>query len=136
MILVDTNVLLDLVGRDTRWAAWSMENLQAAALEGPLLINSVIYAEVSVRYQTLEALDAFVEGVGLQMSEIPRSALFLAAKAFSAYRGAGGVRTGVLSDFYIGAHAAMLNIPILTRDVRRYRTYFPTVELRTPADPE
>lgn len=135
MILVDTNVLLDLVGDDVRWAAWSMENLQAAALEGPLLINSIIYAEVSVRYQTLEALDSFVEGVGLQMSEIPRSALFLAAKAYSAYRSAGGVRTGVLSDFFIGAHAALLNIPILTRDARKYRTYFPTVELRTPVDP-
>lgn len=131
MILVDTNVLLDLVGGDAHWGLWSMENLQAAALEGPLLINSVIYAEVSVRYQTLEDLDSFIEGVGLQMSEIPRSALFLAAKAFSAYRSAGGLRTGVLSDFFIGAHAAMLNIPILTRDVRSYRTYFPTVELRT-----
>lgn len=132
MILVDTNVLLDLVGGDARWAAWSMESLQAAALEGPLLINSVIYAEVSVRYQTLEALDSFVEGVGLEMSEIPRSALFLAAKAFSAYRSAGGLRTGVLSDFFIGAHAAMLDIPVLTRDVRKYRTYFPTVELISP----
>lgn len=134
MIIIDTNVLLDLVGHDARWAVWSMEGLRAAALEGPLLINSVIYAELSVRYQTIEALDSFVEGVALQMAEIPRSALFLAAKAFSAYRSAGGIRTGVLSDFFIGAHAAVLNVPILTRDVRRYRTYFPTVELRTPAD--
>lgn len=134
MIIIDTNVLLDLVGHDARWAVWSMESLRTAALEGPLLINSVIYAELSVRYQTIEALDSFVEGVALQMAEIPRSALFLAAKAFSAYRGAGGVRTGVLSDFFIGAHAAVLNVPILTRDVRRYRTCFPTVELRAPAD--
>ena len=132
MILVDTNVLLDLVGRDTHWAEWSLKRLEAAALEGPLLINSVIYAEVSVRYQTLEALDAFVEGVGLEMSEIPRGALFLAGKAFSAYRRVGGVRTGVLSDFFIGAHASLLEIPILTRDVRKYRIYFPTVELISP----
>lgn len=135
MILVDTNVLLDLVGGDARWALWSLENLEAAALEGPLLINSVIYAEVSVRYQTIEALDSFVDGVGLEMSEIPRSALFLAAKAFSAYRSAGGVRTGVLSDFFIGAHAALLDIPILTRDVRKYRTYFPPSNSERPAIP-
>ena len=136
MILVDTNVILDLVGRDPRWAAWSLESLETAALEGPLLINSVIYAEVSVRYQTLDALDSFVEGAGLQISEIPRSALFLAAKAFTRYRMAGGVRTGVLPDFFIGAHAATMDIPLLTRDARKYRTYFPTVELRTPTDPE
>lgn len=136
MILVDTNVLLDLVSGDTRWAAWSLASLDAAALEGPLLINSVIYAEVSVRYQTLEDLDSFIEGVGLEMSEIPRSALFLAAKAFSVYRSAGGARTGVLSDFFIGAQAAVLNIPVLTRDVRKYRTYFPKVELRAPTNSE
>jgi predicted nucleic acid-binding protein len=134
MILVDTNVILDLVGDDAHWAEWSLDQLQAASLEGPLLINSVVYAEVSVRYQTLEALDSFVEGVGLEMSDIPRGALFLAAKAFSAYRNAGGARTGVLSDFFIGAHAAVLEIPLLTRDVRKYRTYFPTVELISPTD--
>lgn len=135
MILVDTNVLLDLVGDDIGWAEWSSDQLQSAALEGPLLINSLVYAEVSVRYQSLGALESFVEGVGLEMAEIPRAALFLAAKAFSAYRHAGGVRTSVLPDFFIGAHAAVLEIPILTRDVRRYRTYFPTVELISPADP-
>jgi predicted nucleic acid-binding protein len=135
MILVDTNVLLDLVGDDIGWAQWSSDKLQAAALEGPLLINSVIYAEVSVRYQNLGALDSFVEGVGLELAEIPRAALFLAGKAFSAYRKAGGIRTSVLPDFFIGAHAAMLEIPILTRDVRRYRAYFPTVDLISPPDP-
>ena len=136
MILVDTNVILDLIGDDAHWADWSEEQLQAAALEGPLLINSVVYAEVSVRYQTLEALDSFVDGVGLELSDIPRSALFLAGKAFSAYRRAGGARISVLPDFFIGAHAAMLKIPILTRDVRKYRTYFPNVELISPASPD
>ena len=135
MILVDTNVLLDLVGDDIGWAEWSSNQLQAAALEGPLLINSVVYAEVSVRYQNLGALESFVEGVGLEMAEIPRGALFLAGKAFSAYRQAGGVRTSVLPDFFIGAHAAVLEIPILTRDIRRYRTYFPKVGLISPLEP-
>jgi predicted nucleic acid-binding protein len=135
MILVDTNVLLDLVGDDTGWADWSLDQLQAAALEGPLLINGVVYAEVSVRYQNLGTLDSFVEGVGLEMAEIPRAALFLAGKAYSAYWKAGGVRTSVLPDFFIGAHAAVLEIPILTRDVRRYRTYFPKVDLISPLEP-
>lgn len=136
MILVDTNVLLDVAADDSEWAAWSASHLQAAALEGPLLINGVIYAELSVRYATIEALDDFVEQAGLEVVEIPKRAFFLAAKAFAGYRRAGGIRTGVLPDFFIGAHAAMMDIPLLTRDARKYRRYFPTVELRTPADPE
>lgn len=103
-------------------------------MEGPLVINSVIYAELSARYSTIEALEDFIERAGLEMVEIPRRALFLAAKAFVRYRRAGGVRTGVLPDFFIGAHAATIDMPLLTRDARKYRTYFPTVELRTPAD--
>ena len=134
MILVDTDVLLDLVGDDADWAEWSLEQLQATALEDALVINSVIYAELSVRYQAIEALDSFVEGVGLEISEIPRAGLFLAGKAFSAHRSAGGARTSVPPDFFIGAHAAILGIPILTRDVKRYRTYFSAVELISPAD--
>lgn len=134
MILVDTNVLLDIAGKDLHWAGWSVSALETASLEGPLLINSVIYAELSVRYPTLEALEDFIEQAGLVVADIPRSALFLAGKAFGSYRRAGGVRTGVLSDFFIGAHAAVLNIPILTRDVGKYRTYFPTVVLRTHND--
>lgn len=108
--------------------------LEAAALEGPLLINSVIYAELSVRYPTIEALDDFIDQAGLVVADIPRSALFLAGKAFGRYRRTGGVRTGVLSDFFIGAHAAVVNIPILTRDIRNYRTYFPDIMLRAPID--
>ena len=136
MILVDTNVLLDVAADDPEWAAWSSSRLQASAIEGPLLINGVIYAELSARYSTIEALEDFIERAGLEVVEIPRRALFLAAKAFTRYRRAGGVRTGVLSDFFIGAHAATMDIPLLTRDARKYRTYFPTVELRTPTDPE
>jgi predicted nucleic acid-binding protein len=136
VILVDTNVLLDVAADDSEWATWSASHLQAAALEGPLLINGVIYAELSVRYATIEALDDFVEQAGLEVVEIPKRAFFLAAKAFTGYRRAGGIRTGVLPDFFIGAHAAMMEIPLLTRDARKYRTYFPTVELRTPANPD
>jgi predicted nucleic acid-binding protein len=132
MILVDTNVLLDIAGDDVRWFEWSAASLKTAALEGPLLINGVIYAELSARYTSIEALEDFVEQAGLDVMEIPRSALFLAGKAFGRYTGAGGVRTGVLSDFFIGAHAAVMNIPILTRDIRKYRTYFPKVILRSP----
>lgn len=133
MILVDTNVLLDVASDDPKWAEWSTANLEIAALEGPLLINGVIYAELSSRYPTIEALEDFIEQAGLEIAEIPRSALFLAAKAFAGYRQAGGIRTGVLSDFFIGAHAAILDIPILTRDVKKFRTYFPDVTLRVPS---
>jgi predicted nucleic acid-binding protein len=136
VILVDTNVLLDIAGDDMNWAGWSAGALQAAALEGPLLINSVIYAELSARYLTIENLENFVEQAGLEIDEIPGSALFLARKAFGNYRRAGGVRTGVLPDFFIGAHAAVMNIAVLTRDIGKYRTYFPDVELRTPANPD
>jgi predicted nucleic acid-binding protein len=133
--LVDTNVLLDIAGNDQYWAPWSAAGLEAAALEGRLLINGVVYSELSARYSTIEALDDFVEQAGLEVADIPRSALFLAGKAFSRYRRAGGVRTGMLSDFFIGAHAAVLKVPILTRDTGRYRTYFPDVVLRSPSNP-
>lgn len=134
MILVDTNVLLD-VAADSEWADWSISKLKDAALEGPLLINGVIYAELSARYATIEAVEDFIEKARLDVAEIPRVAFFLAGKAFVRYRQAGGARTGVLPDLLIGAHAATLNIPLLTRDVRKYRTYFPKLELRSPADP-
>ena len=132
MTLVDTNVLLDLVTNDARFVEWSIAQLEGAFLRGPIIINDVIYAELSVRYAEVERLDAFVEEAGLQHDPIPREALFLAGKAFRAYRESSGTKTGVLPDFFLGAHAAVLEIPILTRDVARYRTYFPTVELITP----
>ena len=129
MTFVDTNVLLDLVTDDPVHADWSLAQLEAAALRGPLLINSVVYAELSVRYARIEDADAFVSQAGLRREPIPKAALFLAGKAFAAYRRAGGRRTGVLPDFFIGAHAAVSGAPLLTRDRARYRTYFPTVEL-------
>jgi len=133
MTLVDTNVLLDLVTNDPTWADWSIGQLEAAMLMGPLLINDIIYAELAVRYERIEDLDTFVTEAELIQAPIPRAALFLAGKAFTQYRRAGGSRTGVLPDFMSGAHAAVQNLPILTRDTARYRTYFPTVELIIPA---
>ena len=132
MTLIDTNVLLDLVTNDPKFADWSISQLEAAMLTGPLLINEVIYSELSVRYETKEKLDDFIEGASLKMVPTPPEALFLAGKVFQKYRKSGGSRTGVLPDFFIGAHATVADYPLLTRDVGRYWTYFPTVKLVTP----
>jgi len=130
--LVDTNVLLDLVTDDPVWADWSLSQLGSASLDGPLLINDVVYAELAVRYARIEQLEVFINEAGLEMTSMPRAALFLAGKAFIQYRKAGGSRTGVLPDFFIGAHAAVAQVPLLTRDDRRYRTYFPSLTLISP----
>lgn len=132
MTLVDTNVLLDLVTDDPIWADWSIAQLEAASLTGTLLINDVVYAELAVRYDRIELLEAFVDEAGLTIAPMPRAALFLAGKVFTQYRRSGGSRTGVLPDFFIGAHAAVNELPLLTRDVGRYRSYFPTLKLITP----
>jgi predicted nucleic acid-binding protein len=132
MTLVDTNVLLDLVTDDSDWADWSVRQLDAAALRGELVIDDVVYAELSVRFATIEALDAVLDEARLSIATMPRAALFLAGKVFQRYRAAGGTRTGVLPDFFIGAHAAVAGLPLLTRDARRYRTYFPSIDLITP----
>jgi hypothetical protein len=130
--LVDTNVLLDLFTDDARWAEWSIGQLDAAKLRGDLAINDVVYAELSVRFTAIEALDAALDEGEIDLSPTPRAALFLAGRVFQRYRGAGGTKTGVLPDFFIGAHAAVSRLPLLTRDVGRYRTYFPTAELISP----
>lgn len=132
MTLIDTNVLLDLVTDDPNWADWSVAQLEAASFNGPLLINDAVYAELAVRYARIEDLDAFLDAAGLEMAPMPRAALFLAGKVFTHYRRSGGQRTGVLPDFFIGAHAAVGRLPLLTRDVGRYRTYFPSLKLITP----
>ena len=129
MVLVDTNVLLDVVQDDPDWGDWSQQQLEAASLRGPLAINAVIFAELSMAYERIEDLDRVVRQTDLKEVAIPREALFLAGKAFLQYHRRRGGKSGVLPDFFIGAHAAVAGIPILTRDVRRYRTYFPTVEL-------
>jgi len=132
LLLVDTNVLLDLVTDDPDWSEWSLARLEESALAGPILINDVVYAETSLRYERIEDLDAMIALAGIEMATTPRAALFLAGKAFKRYRAAGGTRTGVLPDFFIGAHAAVEGLPLLTRDASRYRSYYPNIRLIAP----
>ena len=132
MTLVDTNVILDLVTNDPDWSGWSIAQLEEAALKGPLCINDVVYAELSVRYARIEDLEAMLDDAAIEVARTPRDALFLAGKVFVQYRKSGGVRTGVLPDFFIGAHAAVSGLPLLTRDGGRYRTYFPGMALIAP----
>lgn len=132
MLIVDTNVLVDVLEDDPDWADWSIGQLRAQAQVHELVINPIIYAELSLAFSTIEALDTVVDQMRLTMADLPRAALFLAAQAFLRYRRSGGRRGNVLSDFFIGAHAAVARCPLLTRDVQRYRAYFPTVELLAP----
>ncbi|HOV21025.1 MAG: type II toxin-antitoxin system VapC family toxin [Proteobacteria bacterium] len=133
-MLVDTNVLLDVLQDDPAWVDWSLRQLRAQSQLHRLAINPVIYAELALGFSALEALDAALEDLGLPLLEVPRPALFLAGKAFAEYRRRGGTKSGVLSDFFIGAHAAVARLPILTRDTARYRSYFPSVRLVAPSD--
>jgi predicted nucleic acid-binding protein len=130
--LVDSNILLDVFARTSGWWEWSLTRLEDAALCGPLLINDVIYSETSIRFQDIEEFDAALAVAGITVAPMPRMALFLAGKAFMQYRSAGGIRTGVLPDLFIGAHAQVEQLPLLTRDTQRYRSYFPTVVLIAP----
>ena len=132
MTLLDSNVLLDVFTKTPIWWEWSLMQLEEAALHGPLLINDVIFAETSVRFDSLDTFDAALAPMGVTIVPMPRKALFLAGKAFARYRAAGGTRTGVLPDFFIGAHAEIEGLPLLTRDADRYRHYFPTVTLIAP----
>jgi predicted nucleic acid-binding protein len=132
VFLVDSSILLDVVTDDPTWADWSQEQLDAASRVGDLVINPVIYAEVSLAYASVEDLDAGLTSVGLELVEIPRPALFLAAAAFRLYRRRGGTRSSVLPDFFIGAHAAIEGMTLITRDKRR-RGWFPTVQVIAPA---
>lgn len=134
MFLVDTNVLLDLATDDPRWADWSQRTLETSALAGQLLINPVIYAEFSIGFSRIETVDAVLKAIGVAPVEIPRPALFLAGKAFATYRRRGGAKTRVLPDFLIGAHAAVADLRLITRDVGRYRTYYPGLKLMTPTE--
>ena len=134
MPLVDTNVLFDLITNDPIWADWSLRQIESQAVWDRLVINPIIYAEFSVSFDRLEEVDAFLDGTGIEVDEMPRPALFLAGKAFQTYRARGGTKTGVLSDFFIGAHAVTERVGLLTRDARRYRSYFPTITLITPGD--
>lgn len=130
--LVDTNVLLDVLTEDPVWLGWSTETLAAAAEAGPLWINPIIYAEVSVRFSRIEDLEDALPPAEYRRAQLPWEAAFLAGKAFLEYRRGGGTRTSTLPDLYIGAHAAIADVTLLTRDAARYRTYFPRVDLIAP----
>jgi predicted nucleic acid-binding protein len=134
MTLVDTNVLVDVFTKDAVWLDWSADALDRCAANGPLLINEVIYAELSAHVNNEADLQRALGAVKVELHRTPTEALFLAGKAFRSYRTAGGIRTGVLPDFFIGAHALVARVPILTRDTRRYPTYFPEVELIAPQE--
>lgn len=134
MTLVDSSVLIDILVDDPNWFDWSLAQLEAAALKGPLLINDIVYAETSTRYAAVEDFEAALAVANMTVVPTPRMALFLAGKAFTQYRRAGGIRTGVLPDFFIGAHAAIEKLPLLTRAARRYRNHFPTVTIIAPKE--
>lgn len=132
MVLVDTDVLLDVLQNDPTWATWSVRQLRAQAQVHELFVNAVIYAELSLAFESVHALDAALEALEMVVQELPRAALLLAGRAFLKYRRKGGAKSTVLADFLIGAHAAVLGCGILTRDANRYRSYFPRVPLTTP----
>jgi predicted nucleic acid-binding protein len=132
VILIDANVLIDVAMDDPVWADWSQERLDLAAGADQLAINEVVYAELSVRYSRMAELDAMLLEFQIDLAPTPREALFLAGKAYQSYRAAGGTRTGVLPDFFIGAHALVAKVPLITRDVVRYRAYFPGITLIAP----
>ena len=131
-VLVDSNVLLDIVTNDPRWQRWSSAALEAAANEATLVVNPLIYAEVSIAYRKIEDVEAVLPSDVFRREALPYEAAFLAGKAFLQYRKRGGARRAPLPDFYIGAHAAVAGFRLLTRDDTRYRTYFPSVELISP----
>lgn len=131
-MLVDTNVLVDVLEDDPDWAEWSISQLRSQSKVQRLIINPIIYSELSLTFSAVEAMDETLGLMEIPMVEIPKAALFLAGKAFVQYRRKGGTKTNVLGDFFIGAHAAVSGLPVLTRDVRRYAHYFPSVRLVSP----
>jgi hypothetical protein len=130
--LVDANVLLDVLTEDPTWLDWSIDAIAAAANAGPLVINSVIYGELAAGFDTIEELDAALPSETYLRVDLPWAAAFLAGKCFVTYRKRGGERRSPLPDFFIGAHAAVQGLRLLTRDAARYRTYFPTVDVIAP----
>ena len=133
MILIDANVLIDVAMDDPVWADWSQQQLDRAADEYAPTINDAVYAELSVRYGSMADLDAMLAQFQIDLAPMPRAALFFAGKAYQRYRAAGGIRTGVLPDFFIGAHAFATGVPLITRDASRYRTYFSGIRLIAPS---
>ena len=135
MLLVDTNVIVDIWDHDPVWASWSVRQMTRLHVTHSMLINVIVYAELARFFSTPSELDRNIASLKLGVEYIPREAAFEAGKAFLQYRKQGGTKTNVLPDFFIGAHAAVLGAPLLTRDPRRYATCFPTVRLITPPNP-
>ncbi len=131
--LVDSNVLIDVISGDAHWEGWSARSLADVALEGPLAINAVVYAEVSIGFARVEDCESALDQLHLSRRQIPWPACFLAGKAFLEYRRRGGARRSPLPDFFIGAHAAIEGMRLLTRDPTRYHAYFPRLELICPS---
>ncbi|CAN5310323.1 type II toxin-antitoxin system VapC family toxin [soil metagenome] len=132
-MLVDTNVIADIVSGDPVWFHWSSTQLNDARRTVPLHVNEITYAELAVRMDNERQLQGSLVELGITLERTPTRAVFLAGRVFGRYRSAGGPRTAILPDFFIGAHAEVADVPLLTRDVRRYRTYFPAVTLVTPS---
>ncbi|HUV60095.1 MAG TPA: PIN domain-containing protein [Desulfatiglandales bacterium] len=131
-ILIDSNVILDLFENNQNWAEWSESSLEQYSMTHTLYINPIIYAEVSIGFERIEELENAITGCGFQMIQIPKEALFLAGKAFIKHKKQKGSKLSPLPDFFIGAHAAVVGLEIMTRDISRFRSYFPTVKLVTP----
>jgi predicted nucleic acid-binding protein len=130
--LFDTNVLLDILTDDPKWADWSERQFAAAHAEGPIPLNPIIYAELAAHFSAIEDLDHFLRPTVFRRLPLPYEAGFRASRAFLEYRRAGGAKSSPLPDFYIGAHAEISGLTLVTRDVARYRTYFPKLTLITP----
>jgi len=130
--LVDSNVILDILTEDAEWLEWSSSALEERAERSVLVINPMVYAEVSIRFERIEDLDHALPDTAFRRDALPWEAAFLAGKCFLAYRQRGGVRQSPLPDFYIGAHAAVARMTLLTRDAARYRPYFPSLEVIAP----
>jgi len=132
LILVDTNIVLDIATRDPIWSEWSLGQLETAAASGVIAINDVVYAELAAGYQHPDSLDHAIATLNLAHAPIPKFALFLAGQAFRKYRRQQGTKLNVLPDFFIGAHAMVAGAPLLTRDAQRIRACFPSVILLSP----
>lgn len=132
MILCDTNILLDIATNDPVWRGWSEKQVALASAQGRVLINPIIYSELSLAFATKLELDRWLDPLVFKNLDLPYAAAWVAGRAFIKYRRSGGAKSSPLPDFYIGAHAEVENYVVVTRDPNRYRTYFPTVELITP----
>ena len=131
-VLIDSCVLLDLFTNDQNWANWSEGILEKYSQTNTLYINSIVYTEISIGFNNIEEVEAAILGLGIKVLELPREALFLTGKAFLEYRRNGGTKVSPLPDFFIGAHAAVSSFDLITRDLAKFKTYFPSVNLISP----